>query len=124
MLMGLMKCLSPQNTFRVLGIWLEMVSLAPCFQSKCPLVSSSGAHVHAHSAHKLSPKGMCGGCGSIAASGSRHLGQNRGVKDAVFSQILISELTDTWMTAQEQYGGMLCFFTVFLLHSKNLSPFT
>ncbi len=36
----------------------------------------------------------------------------------------MSGLTDTWMTPQEQYGGLLCFYSVVCLRLKNWSLFT
>ena len=47
-----------------------------------------------------------------------------GVTDTVMSQIWVSGLTDTGMTQQEQYGGVLCSFSVVLLPLKNRSPVT
>ena len=43
-----------------------------------------------------------------------------GVNDLVSRWIWMSGLTDTWMTPQEQYGGILCF----CLRFKKLSHFT
>ena len=135
------KCLSAQNTFGVSGvnsvaaesntievtgqivqtpycpcgvmqvsgspdiqIRRKTLSVIPCFWCKCPLWSTS-------------EPGSRGGY-------QRTFRLKLGVNDTISSRIWMSGLPDTWMTSQEQYGGILCFFPVVFMCLKKWSAFT
>ena len=64
-----------------------------CFQPKRPLISSSGA---------------------AFTHGSQRTFRLNGGNDLVSSRMWMSGLVDTWMTPQEQNGGMLCLCLLFI----------